>query len=201
MTAIFALSPGMFDALRMIGTGAVTAHELGINGYVLKGLAERGFLDADTDGQPTIYRATPMGLGAIAVLTSPPKPIDNEGAIARIQRTVAKHFGISVCELTSDRRFRKVARPRQIAMYLSKQLTPKSLPAIGRHFNRDHTTVMHAIDTIDRLRTQDETLDQHVELLTELLKVVEKSALSAGHGASRKSSDCPMGNQMKLEAA
>jgi chromosomal replication initiator protein len=77
-------------------------------------------------------------------------------SITRIQETVAKCFRIPVREMTSARRAREVARPRQAAMYLSKQLTPKSLPDIGRRFgNRDHTTVIHAIRQIEKVRLVD----------------------------------------------
>ena len=72
--------------------------------------------------------------------------------IAHIQAAVAAFYDIPVLEMTSARRSRQVARPRQVAMYLAKQLTPKSLPDIGRRFGgRDHTTVIHAVRTITQL--------------------------------------------------
>lgn len=65
--------------------------------------------------------------------------------IASIKRVVSHHFGLPEYEMTSHRRSRRIARPRQIAMALAYELTPLSLPAIGRHFgNRDHSTVIHA---------------------------------------------------------
>jgi chromosomal replication initiator protein len=71
----------------------------------------------------------------------------------------------------SARRARAVARPRQVAMYLAKQLTPRSLPEIGRKFgNRDHTTVMHAIRRIDELRAVDAVLNEDVETLRRVLQ-------------------------------
>ena len=74
-------------------------------------------------------------------------------SIDEIQTQVAEHYRIRKAEMTSARRAREVARPRQVAMYLSKQLTPKSLPDIGRRFGgRDHTTVIHAVKQIERLR-------------------------------------------------
>ena len=67
--------------------------------------------------------------------------------------------------MSSPRRARAVARPRQIAMYLSKQLTSKSLPEIGRTFGgRDHTTVMHAVNRIDELSIEDSLLSDDIEL-------------------------------------
>lgn len=83
--------------------------------------------------------------------------------IAEIQREVADHFHIPAAEMTSARRFRAVARPRQIAMFLAKELTPKSLPAIGRDFGgRDHTTVIHAIRQVEKLCATDMVLEQDV---------------------------------------
>ena len=74
-------------------------------------------------------------------------------SIDEIQTQVAEHYRIRKAEMTSARRAREVARPRQVAMYLSKQLTPKSLPDIGRRFGgRDHTTVIHAVRQIEKLR-------------------------------------------------
>ena len=73
--------------------------------------------------------------------------------IDEIQRRVAEHFNVRQGEMTSDRRARAVARPRQVAMYLAKQLTSRSLPEIGRKFGgRDHTTVMHAVRKIEELQ-------------------------------------------------
>src|SRR5438132_68811 len=72
---------------------------------------------------------------------------------------------------SSARRAREVARPRQVAMYLSKQLTPKSLPDIGRRFGgRDHTTVIHAVRQIEKLRASDAELDADIRLLTRQLE-------------------------------
>ena len=79
--------------------------------------------------------------------------------ISEIQYAVAQHFGVPMIEMVSHRRARRVARPRQVAMYLSRELTPLSLPAIGRHFgNRDHTTVMHACRRIEGLKDIDADL-------------------------------------------
>jgi chromosomal replication initiator protein len=90
--------------------------------------------------------------------------------IEEIQKRVAEHFGIRIADMHSARRARAVARPRQVAMYLAKQLTPRSLPEIGRKFGgRDHTTVMYAIRKIDQLRAEDNLLDEDIELLRRLL--------------------------------
>jgi len=91
--------------------------------------------------------------------------------IDEIQRAVAHHFGLKLSDMSSSRRARPVARPRQIAMYLCKQLTTRSLPEIGRKFGgRDHTTVLHAIRQIERLKEEDPQLAQDLELLVRQLR-------------------------------
>ena len=91
--------------------------------------------------------------------------------IEEIQRRVSDHYRIRQTEMSSARRAREVARPRQVAMYLSKQLTPRSLPEIGRRFGgRDHTTVIHAVKQIEKLRAQDAELDADVRLLIRQLE-------------------------------
>ena len=87
-----------------------------------------------------------------------------------IQKKVAEYFGLKMSDMLSARRAVEVARPRQVAMYLAKKLTPRSLPEIGRRFGgRDHTTVMHAVKRIDELRAKDPELDGDVAALTRLL--------------------------------
>ena len=91
--------------------------------------------------------------------------------IDEIQRRVAEHFNIKMAEMTSSRRARIVARPRQVAMYLAKQLTSRSLPEIGRKFGgRDHTTVRHAVRKIEELSASDRALAEDVELLRRMLQ-------------------------------
>jgi chromosomal replication initiator protein len=91
--------------------------------------------------------------------------------IDEIQRRVCDHYRIRQSEMGSARRAREVARPRQIAMYLAKQLTQRSLPEIGRRFGgRDHTTVIHAVKRIEELRAADAELDADVRLLIRQLE-------------------------------
>lgn len=86
--------------------------------------------------------------------------------IDEIQRRVADHYALKINDLISSRRAREVARPRQVAMYLAKMLTPRSLPEIGRRFGgRDHTTVMHALKRIEELRATDHELDRDINQL------------------------------------
>ena len=92
--------------------------------------------------------------------------------VEEIQDRVASHYRLTRDEMLSTRRSRAVARPRQIAMYLAKSLTPRSLPEIGRRFDRDHTTVLHAVRTVERLRVEDGELDTDVRhLLGELERI------------------------------
>lgn len=87
-----------------------------------------------------------------------------------IQRKVAEHFNVRLSDLQSSKRTRAIARPRQIAMYLCKQLTTKSLPEIGRKFGgRDHTTVLHAVKKINELLESDPSITEDVELLRRAL--------------------------------
>jgi chromosomal replication initiator protein len=90
--------------------------------------------------------------------------------IEDIQRIVARHYNVSRQELVSNRRTRVIVKPRQIAMYLSKTMTPRSFPEIGRRFGgRDHTTVLHAVRKIEELITSDQKLGHEIELLRRLI--------------------------------
>jgi len=96
---------------------------------------------------------------------------DRRVTIEEIQKRVAEHFNIRLTDMYSARRARAVARPRQVAMYLSKQLTARSLPEIGRKFGgRDHTTVMHAVKKVEELRQTDACFAEDVDLLRRLLE-------------------------------
>jgi len=96
---------------------------------------------------------------------------DRRVTIEEIQKRVAEHFNVRVADMHSARRARAVARPRQVAMYLAKQLTSRSLPEIGRKFGgRDHTTVMHAVRKIEELRAGDSSFSEDVDLLRHMLE-------------------------------
>lgn len=91
--------------------------------------------------------------------------------VDRIQRAVCDEFRLSLTDMVSKRRARAVARPRQVAMYLSKKMTKRSLPDIGRRFGgRDHTTVMHAVKRIDALRLEDAAFNTQIETVEAVLK-------------------------------
>ena len=90
--------------------------------------------------------------------------------VDKIQNIVSNFYSISLSEMLSQRRSRPLARPRQIAMYLAKKLTTRSLPEIGRRFaNRDHTTVIHAVKTINRLSEKDEELKKNINEIKSIL--------------------------------
>lgn len=83
--------------------------------------------------------------------------------IDEIQRAVCAHYRLDKSEMASKRRVRAIARPRQVAMYLAKELTPRSYPEIGRRFGgRDHSTVIHAVRTVEALRVADSELDAEI---------------------------------------
>lgn len=91
--------------------------------------------------------------------------------VDRIQKAVCEEFRVTLTDMTSKRRARIIARPRQVAMYLSKKLTKRSLPDIGRRFGgRDHTTVMHAVKRIDSLRAEDAAFNAQIEAVETVLK-------------------------------
>jgi len=96
---------------------------------------------------------------------------DRRTTIDQIQKKVAEHFNIKISDMHSARRSRTIARPRQIAMYLAKNLTTRSLPEIGRKFGgRDHTTVIHAIKKVEELKKNDSNFTEDVEILTRSLE-------------------------------
>ncbi|HRQ60621.1 MAG TPA: helix-turn-helix domain-containing protein, partial [Alphaproteobacteria bacterium] len=83
---------------------------------------------------------------------------------------VAEHYNLRMTDMHSARRARNVARPRQVAMYLAKQLTARSLPEIGRKFGgRDHTTVMHAVRKVEELLDADAQIAQDVDIIRRAL--------------------------------
>ena len=91
---------------------------------------------------------------------------ENKVTIDLIQSSVCKFFKISKNEMLSSRRSRYLVRPRQTAIYLTKILTSKSLPEIGREFsNRDHTTIIHSVKTIEKLKKEDDELSSNIDIL------------------------------------
>ena len=95
---------------------------------------------------------------------------DKRTTIDEFQKKVAEHFNISGKEMQASRRARTGARPRQIAMYLANQLTSRSLPEIGRKFDRGHTTVMHSVRKVEELIVEDQSLAENVDSLRRSLE-------------------------------
>lgn len=130
----------------------------------LEGALNRVVAYATLVGQPVTLDFTRQVLAD--VLRAHEKKI----TIDEIQRKVAEYYSVKLSDLLSARRAREVARPRQVAMYLAKRLTPRSLPEIGRKFGgRDHTTVMHAVKRIEELCASDSELEADVSSLTRML--------------------------------
>ena len=95
---------------------------------------------------------------------------ENNVTIDLIQTIVCRFFKISKNEMLSSRRSRYLVRPRQTAIYLTKILTTKSLPEIGREFsNRDHTTIIHSVKTIERLKEKDSNMCENISKLKNLI--------------------------------
>ena len=141
------------------------AHKITSNVRELEGALNRLVAHANLFGRPVTLEATQEVLHDIL------KAHDRRVTIEEIQRRVAEHWNIRLTDMSSARRARAVARPRQVAMYLAKQLTSRSLPEIGRKFgNRDHTTVMHAVSRISELMQADSAFAEDVELLRRMLE-------------------------------
>ena len=113
-----------------------------------------------------------LALGSYSLgITRPiPMKIAPRLTVRRIQEAVADYYELPLRQMTDVSKMRSVARPRQVAMYLSRKLTGKSLPDIGSKFGgRDHTTVLHAVRRIDDLRITNLAIKEDVEILSEML--------------------------------
>ncbi len=141
------------------------AHRITSNVRELEGALNRVTAYASLTGRPVTIEMTQE------VLTDLLRANDRRVSIEDIQRHVADYFNLRLSDMLSARRSRAVARPRQIAMYLAKQLTTRSLPEIGRKFGgRDHTTVMHAVKRINELRQIDSSLEDDLQHLNRMLE-------------------------------
>ncbi|MEM7270798.1 MAG: chromosomal replication initiator protein DnaA, partial [Pseudomonadota bacterium] len=141
------------------------AHRIPQNVRVLEGALTRLFAFATLVGREITMD---MAQECLADLL---RASDRKVTIEEIMRKVAEHYNLRMSDMTSARRARAVARPRQIAMYLAKTLTSKSLPEIGRRFGgRDHTTVMHAVKRVESLAETDSQIAEDVELLRRMLE-------------------------------
>jgi chromosomal replication initiator protein len=136
------------------------------NGRDLEGAVNRLLAHATLSGQAITVETAETAIRDL-VRAREPKRVKIED----IQKLVGNHYSVSRADILSARRTANVVRPRQIAMYLSKILTPRSLPEIGRRFGgRDHTTVLHAVRKIDALAAKDRALSEEIELLKRMLQ-------------------------------
>ncbi len=141
------------------------AHKITSNVRELEGALNRVVAHATLVGTPVTLETAQELLHDIL------RANDRRITIEDIQKKVAAHYNIKVSDMHSARRSVAIARPRQIAMYLAKKLTTKSLPEIGRKFGgKDHTTVMHAVKRIDELSRADKEFADDVELLMRMLQ-------------------------------
>jgi len=141
------------------------AHKVTGNVRELEGALNRLVADERWIGRPITLETTQEALHDLL------RASDRRVSIEEIQKRVAEHYNIKFSDMHSARRARAVARPRQIAMYLCKLLTTRSLPEIGRKFGgRDHTTVMHAVRKIEELSRVDSSFAEDVELLRRMLE-------------------------------
>ncbi|WP_128514561.1 chromosomal replication initiator protein DnaA [Tabrizicola thermarum] len=141
------------------------AHRITTNVRVLEGALTRLFAFASLVGREITLDLAQDCLADIL------RSSDRKLTIEEIQRKVAEHYNIRLSDMIGPKRLRTIARPRQVAMYLAKQLTPRSLPEIGRRFGgRDHTTIMHGVRKIEELMLTDSQLADDLQLLRRLLQ-------------------------------
>jgi chromosomal replication initiator protein len=141
------------------------AHKITTNVRELEGALNRLLAHASLFGRAVTLESTQD------VLRDVLKAHDRKVTIEEIQKKVSEHYHLKLVEMSSARRARNVARPRQVAMYLAKQLTSRSLPEIGKKFgNRDHTTVMHACSRVQEIMGVDAGFAEDVELLRRMLE-------------------------------
>ena len=141
------------------------AHRISTNVRVLEGALTRLFAFASLVGREITVELTQDCLSHIL------RASDRKVTVEEIQRKVSDHYNIRLSDMLGPKRLRSFARPRQIAMYLCKQLTSRSLPEIGRRFGgRDHTTVMHGVRKIEDLRNKDSQMSDDLDLLRRSLE-------------------------------
>jgi len=141
------------------------AHRISTNVRVLEGALMRLFAFGSLVGREITMELTQDCLADVI------RHSDRKITVEEIQRKVSEHYNIRLSELIGPKRVRTFARPRQVAMYLSKQMTTRSLPEIGRRFGgRDHTTVMHGVRKIEELMQQDSQIADDLEMLRRALE-------------------------------
>jgi chromosomal replication initiator protein len=141
------------------------AHRISTNVRVLEGALTRLFAFASLVGREINMELTQDCLADVL------RASERKITVEEIQRKVSDHFNIRLSDMIGPKRLRSYARPRQVAMYLCKKMTSRSLPEIGRRFGgRDHTTVMHGVRRIEELKVQDGQMAEDLELLRRSLE-------------------------------
>ena len=150
------ISPEVLDFL---------AHRITTNVRVLEGALTRLFALASLVGREVTLELTQDCLADIL------RSSERKVTVEEIQRKVAEHYNIRLSDMIGPKRLRTIARPRQVAMYLAKQMTTRSLPEIGRRFGgRDHTTIMHGVRKVEELMADDQQLAEDLAMLRRLLE-------------------------------
>jgi chromosomal replication initiator protein len=145
---------------------AFVARSIRSNGRDLEGAVNRLRAHSTLTGAPLTVEAAEVAIRDL-IRSHEPKRVKIED----IQKLVANHYSVSRADILSSRRTAVVVKPRQVAMFLAKTLTMRSLPEIGRRFGgRDHTTVLHAVRKIEALATNDATLRDEIDLLRRMLQ-------------------------------
>ncbi|NOD31944.1 chromosomal replication initiator protein DnaA [Ruegeria atlantica] len=141
------------------------AHRISTNVRVLEGALTRLFAFASLVGREIDMELTQDCLADVL------RASERKITVEEIQRKVSEYYNIRLSDIIGPKRLRSYARPRQVAMYLCKQLTSRSLPEIGRRFGgRDHTTVMHGVKRIEELKLTDGQIAEDVEMLRRSLE-------------------------------
>ncbi len=147
------------------GVLSFLAHRITSNVRVLEGALTRLFAFASLVGREITLELAQDCLADIL------RTSDRRATVEEIQRKVADHYNVRLSDMIGPKRARAIARPRQMAMYLSKQLTSRSLPEIGRRFGgRDHTTIMHGVRVIEDLQKTDHQIAEDLQMLRRLLE-------------------------------
>ncbi len=157
---------GQFPDIRIAdGVLEFLAHRISTNVRVLEGALMRLFALGDLVQKEITVEIAQDTLGDIL------RHSDRKITVEEIQRKVSDHYNIRLSDMIGPKRVRSYARPRQVAMYLAKQLTTRSLPEIGRRFGgRDHTTVIHGVRRIEELKDKDSQIADDLELLRRALE-------------------------------
>ncbi|SFE75016.1 chromosomal replication initiator protein DnaA [Sulfitobacter brevis] len=141
------------------------AHRITSNVRVLEGALTRLFAFASLVGRSITMELTQDCLADVL------RDSERKISVEEIQRKVSDHYNIRLSDMIGPKRLRSYARPRQVAMYLCKQMTSRSLPEIGRRFGgRDHTTVMHGVRRIEELKQSDDQIAEDLQLLRRALE-------------------------------